>query len=104
MPESVVPYGQVLPEIPGRLAWEEPKSHLVRDGGGYRIEHGRRPSKTLLANRLREGRLTIAAAREAKVATHLLAYGSGTGNGIANGGDPCGIPASPRNGNQRTAK
>ncbi|MCY2988597.1 MAG: Gfo/Idh/MocA family oxidoreductase [Planctomycetota bacterium] len=35
-----------------------------------------------VANRLREGRLTIAAAREAKVATHLLAYGSGTGNGL----------------------
>ena len=35
-----------------------------------------------IANRLREGRLTIAAAREAKVATHLLAYGSGTGNGL----------------------
>ncbi len=34
-----------------------------------------------LANRLREGRLVIEAARQSKVATHLLAYGSGAGNG-----------------------
>ena len=34
-----------------------------------------------LANRLREGRLVIEAARKSKVATHLLAYGSGAGNG-----------------------
>ena len=33
-----------------------------------------------IANRLHEGRLVIETARETKVATHLLAYGSGTGN------------------------
>ncbi len=34
-----------------------------------------------IANRLYEGRLVIETARRAKVATHLLAYGSGAGNG-----------------------
>lgn len=38
-----------------------------------------------VANRLYEGRLAVDTARQAKVATHLLAYGSGTGNAaIAN--------------------
>jgi len=35
-----------------------------------------------IANRLYEGRLVLKTARQAKVATHLLAYGSGTGNGL----------------------
>ncbi len=35
-----------------------------------------------LANRLHEGRLVIETARRQKVATHLLAYGSGAGNGL----------------------
>ncbi len=35
-----------------------------------------------IANRLYEGRLAIDTARQTKVATHLLAYGSGTGNGL----------------------
>lgn len=35
-----------------------------------------------LANRLDEGRRVIETARQTKVATHLLAYGSGTGNGL----------------------
>jgi predicted dehydrogenase len=34
-----------------------------------------------LANRLYEGRLVVETARKTKVATHLLAYGSGAGNG-----------------------
>ncbi len=34
-----------------------------------------------IANRLSEGRLVIETARKTKVATHLLAYGSGAGNG-----------------------
>ena len=34
-----------------------------------------------IANRLYEGRLVLKTARQTKVATHLLAYGSGTGNG-----------------------
>ena len=33
-----------------------------------------------IANRLHEGRLVIETARRTKVATHLLAYGSGAGN------------------------
>jgi hypothetical protein len=35
-----------------------------------------------LANRLYEARLVIETARQTKVATHLLAYGSGRGNGL----------------------
>src|SRR4051812_18086559 len=54
MPESVVTYGEMLPDIPGRLAWEEPRSHLVREGSGYAVEPGRRSSKALLVNRLRD--------------------------------------------------
>jgi predicted dehydrogenase len=34
-----------------------------------------------IANRLHEGRLVLETARQTKRATHLLAYGSGTGNG-----------------------
>jgi len=34
-----------------------------------------------IANRLYEGRLVLKTARQTKAATHLLAYGSGTGNG-----------------------
>jgi len=34
-----------------------------------------------IANRLCEGRLAVETARQTKVATHLLAYGSGAGNG-----------------------
>ena len=34
-----------------------------------------------LANRMHEGRLVVETARKTKVATHLLAYGSGAGNG-----------------------
>ena len=35
-----------------------------------------------LANRLHEGRLVVETARQTKAATHLLAYGSGAGNGM----------------------
>jgi len=35
-----------------------------------------------IANRLYEGRLAIETARQTKAATHLLAYGSGVGNGL----------------------
>ena len=35
-----------------------------------------------IANRLHEGRLVLETARQAKVATHLLAYGRRTGNGL----------------------
>ena len=35
-----------------------------------------------IANRLHEGRLVVETARKTKVATHLLAYGSGTANGL----------------------
>src|SRR6266571_3420428 len=55
MPVSVVAYGEELPSIPGREPWEPPRNHLVREPGGkYGIEEGRRPSKALLVNGLRD--------------------------------------------------
>lgn len=38
-----------------------------------------------LANRMHEGRLVVETARKTKVATHLLAYGAGSGNGLIAG-------------------
>ena len=35
-----------------------------------------------LGNRLHEGRMVVETARRTKLATHLMAYGSGTGNGL----------------------
>ena len=54
MSDAVVDYGVHLPEIPGRLPWEAPTQHLVRAGDGYAVDDGRRPSKALLVNTLRE--------------------------------------------------
>jgi type III restriction enzyme len=52
---TVVQYGEELPAIPDRIPWQEPRSHLVKEAsGGYSVEPGRRPSKALLVNRLRE--------------------------------------------------
>lgn len=51
----VIPLEQAIPEIEGRKAWEIPDSHLEKDGkGGYKEVKVRRPSKTLLANNIRE--------------------------------------------------
>jgi type III restriction enzyme len=55
MPKTIVGYESGLPEIPDREPWEAPTEHLVRGaGGGFEIADGRRPSKTLLVNRLRD--------------------------------------------------
>lgn len=54
MTGSVVAYGTDLPQIPGREPWEEPNGHLVKDPAGtYSVAPGRRPSKALLVNELR---------------------------------------------------
>ena len=54
MSETVVGYDSPLPEIPDRQPWEIPTAHLEKERtGGFRIATGRRPSKTLLVNRLR---------------------------------------------------
>jgi len=51
----VIELEQALPEIPDRKAWEIPSSHLEKDGkGGYKINTGRRPSRTLLVNKIRK--------------------------------------------------
>ena len=50
----VIPLEQAIPEIEGRKAWEIPTSHLEKDGkGSYKLVNTRRPSKTLLANNIR---------------------------------------------------
>lgn len=58
MPKSVIAYDKELPEIPGRCPWEKPDSFLVKDKlapGGWRIDDsGRRPSKMLLVNKIRD--------------------------------------------------
>jgi type III restriction enzyme len=55
MAKTVVGYESALPEIPDREPWEAPTAYLVKgQQGGYEIADGRRPSKTLLVNRLRE--------------------------------------------------
>lgn len=54
MAKTVVGYESTLPEIPDREPWEAPTSYLVKGtSGGYEIAAGRRPSKTLLVNHLR---------------------------------------------------
>ena len=58
MAKSIIAYDRDLPEIPGRRPWERPTSYLVKDDSspnGWRVEtSGRRPSKLLLVERLRE--------------------------------------------------
>jgi len=56
MPRSVIAYDKDLPEIPGRLPWERPDSHLVKDAKaatGWRVVSGRRKSKLLLVSKIR---------------------------------------------------
>ncbi|HDR51904.1 MAG TPA: hypothetical protein ENN90_09865 [Mariniphaga anaerophila] len=53
--QSVIALEQALPEVPGRKAWESPNCYLEKDGkGGYKINKGRRPSKTILVNNIRQ--------------------------------------------------
>lgn len=57
MSRAVVSYDKDLPEIPGRRAWEPPTSHLKKKEGSkdeFEILDGRRPSKLLLINKLRQ--------------------------------------------------
>jgi len=56
MPKTAIPYQTELPEIPDRVPWKAPQSHLVKDeteGGGWRVEPGRRPSRLLLIAKIR---------------------------------------------------
>ncbi len=57
MAEAIIQYDRDLPGIPGRLPWEKPTQHLVKDESvstGWRIAEGRRPSKLLLVPKIRE--------------------------------------------------
>jgi len=56
MAKAVIAYDKDLPEIPGRLPWEKPTQHLVKDAKaptGWRVEEGRRPSRLLLVPKIR---------------------------------------------------
>jgi type III restriction enzyme len=53
----VVAYDRDLPEIPGRCPWLKPDLHLVKDpasAGGWAVAPGRRPSRLLLIEKLRQ--------------------------------------------------
>ena len=53
--KSVIELEQSLPEVPDRKPWEIPNCYLEKDGkGGYKVNKGRRPSKTLLVNKIRK--------------------------------------------------
>lgn len=56
--EAVIAYDKDLPEVPGRVPWEPPTSHLVKDlvaPSGWRVDNsGRRPSQLLVVPRIRE--------------------------------------------------
>jgi len=56
MAKAVIQYDKDLPEIPGRLPWEKPTQHLVKDESvptGWRVEDGRRESGLLLVPKIR---------------------------------------------------
>ncbi len=57
MAQAVISYDKDLPEIPDRRAWEKPTAYLRKKEGSkdeFEIEPGRRPSKLLLVNKLRQ--------------------------------------------------
>jgi type III restriction enzyme len=55
MPRSVVQYDKDLPEVPDRLPYLRPDAYLIKKSDDeFELVEGRRPSKMLLVNRLRE--------------------------------------------------
>jgi type III restriction enzyme len=54
MPGSVIPYDRDLPVNPNRGSSIEPDSYLVKKGDSYAVVRGRRPSKLLLVDKLRD--------------------------------------------------
>jgi type III restriction enzyme len=55
MPRAVISYDKDLPEVPDRQVHLKPNCHLIKKTAEeYEIVDGRRPSKMLLVNRLRE--------------------------------------------------
>ncbi|MDD9819865.1 MAG: DEAD/DEAH box helicase family protein [Nitrospira sp.] len=56
MTDAVIHYDKDLPEIPGRVPWERPTQHLVKDGAaasGWSVADGRRSSRLLLITNIR---------------------------------------------------
>ncbi len=56
MAEAVIRYDKDLPEIPGRMPWEHPTEHLVKDAAaasGWSVADGRRRSRLLLITKIR---------------------------------------------------
>jgi type III restriction enzyme len=54
LPDSVIPYDRKLPFNPEANPYREPRSYLVKDGDTYKVISGRRPSKLLLVDKLRD--------------------------------------------------
>ncbi len=55
LPKTWVQYDKTLPYIEDRDPSEKPTAHLIKDGeNSYKVVEGRRPSKMLLVNKLRE--------------------------------------------------
>src|SRR3989304_10433022 len=55
MAKAVISYDKDLPEVPERLAHVRPDCHLIKKTAeDFEIAEGRRPSKMLLVNRLRQ--------------------------------------------------
>jgi type III restriction enzyme len=57
MAGAVISYDKELPEIPGRIPWEKPTQHLVKDDAtptGWCVEDGRRETRLLLVPKVRE--------------------------------------------------
>lgn len=54
-PKTLVQYDKTLPYIEDRDPSQKPTCHLIKDGeNSYKVAEGRRPSKMLLVNKLRE--------------------------------------------------
>ncbi len=56
MPEALITYDKDLPEIPGRMPWEKPTAHLVKNNtteSGWNVTTGRRQSRLLLITKIR---------------------------------------------------
>lgn len=54
-PKTLVQYDKTLPYVEDRKPHEKPVTHLVKEGqNSYRVAQGRRPSKMLMVNKLRE--------------------------------------------------
>ena len=55
MPKTWIQYDKTIPFVEGREPYETPTCYLVKDGvNSYKVVDGRRPSKMLLVDKVRE--------------------------------------------------